>query len=867
MAQRGCARPAAPPNVVSPNDTDSASCEGGKAGDPDQSQKLRLHVIPRCSSQHAMMEDTGPWTLGGTLGGEVHFATPGPGDKLARIERELSNLAERMQTLTTVVSANMDDRKRRETAAAGTVPATPAVVPVGNGRQRSTNSDDKNIQSRSPSDRQSAHWSRQQTFLSVEEDNLKRSIALRASVSQKPSLWALGNDSSADAQARVLSGFFLREEDKAKTLLSDHPIRCAADLLILLMTSCEVFLVVLEVFDAANSWGSPPHLSVVIILVAATVVAFGHVAINFHTCVLQDFEIIGDENEEVPLLRRLYLGGWFSFDFGLSVPWDLLALPFSSKAWFVLFSLRSLRVIRITSLFQPSSPLNDRPGWVKSLLGTFSVLFALHFVACCWLLVDAQSGWQGLESEPERSQMGRYANGLYWAVMTMTTVGYGDITPTTPLARFFTTIVILVGASGYAWVVGNVSNLIAVNDEFERQSTAQKQYLSSVLKHYSVPLAVQKEAFAVFPQIIEQTVMKNEGMLMQLPADTKKRIFLAVKLDFLSIVDILRAMSKLCLVELALNTTQREYLEEDLVFEAGDTGKELFVVFRGVLEVLEGSNDQPIGSFGYRSYFGERSLIEETERTMTLRCATNAEMFVLTDTVFAHVLERYPSDRRLAFGAPSRGSFFHRRSHGSQPTRSGSRPALLRRLSGAAPAQKGPPRALSVSEEAEVVAGGHEMGLPGLAPDLTPKKSSLGTAPSSPRSKHSGGTPKSPLNGLANFARFRDGTKVRLPEEDAAQARGSVSTNRSSITQRQLTLPRIEEDPLASSNRSLPGRRIARGGTYTVDGVASGVKRESPSTATLDRKTAVRGRRDDLEDLEPREGDFKALSQLEQPDA
>lgn len=36
---------------------------------------------------------------------------------------------------------------------------------------------------------------------------------------------------------------------------------------------------------------------------------------------------------------------------------------------------------------------------------------------------------------------------IYWAVVTLTTVGYGDITPVTPLGRFLTTIVMLLGYS------------------------------------------------------------------------------------------------------------------------------------------------------------------------------------------------------------------------------------------------------------------------------------------------------------------------------------------------------------------------------------------------------------------------------------
>jgi voltage-gated potassium channel len=35
--------------------------------------------------------------------------------------------------------------------------------------------------------------------------------------------------------------------------------------------------------------------------------------------------------------------------------------------------------------------------------------------------------------------------GIYWAIVTMATVGFGDITPKTPLGQFITSIIIIVG--------------------------------------------------------------------------------------------------------------------------------------------------------------------------------------------------------------------------------------------------------------------------------------------------------------------------------------------------------------------------------------------------------------------------------------
>jgi voltage-gated potassium channel len=44
--------------------------------------------------------------------------------------------------------------------------------------------------------------------------------------------------------------------------------------------------------------------------------------------------------------------------------------------------------------------------------------------------------------------------GMYWAVVTMATVGFGDIAPGTPLGRFVASILILIGYSVIAVPTG-----------------------------------------------------------------------------------------------------------------------------------------------------------------------------------------------------------------------------------------------------------------------------------------------------------------------------------------------------------------------------------------------------------------------------
>ena len=64
------------------------------------------------------------------------------------------------------------------------------------------------------------------------------------------------------------------------------------------------------------------------------------------------------------------------------------------------------------------------------------------------LMFMVEGGRQGFETIPQS---------IYWAVVTVTTVGYGDVSPITPLGKFFAVVLMLAGYSIIAVPTGIVT--------------------------------------------------------------------------------------------------------------------------------------------------------------------------------------------------------------------------------------------------------------------------------------------------------------------------------------------------------------------------------------------------------------------------
>jgi len=106
--------------------------------------------------------------------------------------------------------------------------------------------------------------------------------------------------------------------------------------------------------------------------------------------------------------------------------------------------LRSFRLIRVFRIFKLFAFLEEGHLLLLSIRNSlhkmiFFFLFVVIVVICLGTVMFI------VENGVEGSQYTDIPTSIYWAVVTMTTVGYGDITPVTSVGRFFSTLVMLLG--------------------------------------------------------------------------------------------------------------------------------------------------------------------------------------------------------------------------------------------------------------------------------------------------------------------------------------------------------------------------------------------------------------------------------------
>lgn len=256
-----------------------------------------------------------------------------------------------------------------------------------------------------------------------------------------------------------------------------------------------------------------------------------------------------------------------------------------APVYFTLFApvmdLRFLRLVRLLRLLKIArySPALSTLGEVivterRALVGTFLVL-------CC-ATVFAAAAMHAAEGAVQPAAFGSIPDAMWWAITTLTTVGYGDVVPVTPLGRIIAGIAMITGMGILALPVGIV-------------------------------------ATGFMDTIHRRDFIVTFGTLARVP------LFKDFNAGFLSeIMTLLRA-----------HTVSKG----ELIAVRGAPAEAMYFLISGLAEARVGARSR---RFGPGDFFGELSLLHQSLRTNTVVALTRCRLLVLAAGDFQRLIKKYP---------------------------------------------------------------------------------------------------------------------------------------------------------------------------------------------------------------------------------
>ncbi len=330
-----------------------------------------------------------------------------------------------------------------------------------------------------------------------------------------------------------------------------------------------------------------------------------------------------------------------------TAPWELI-LPSASLiegALPLLWGLRLFRVIQLNSLLYQQERISlQRPGLLKLMRLLINIIVVSHVLACGWLLLGYMApelSWfshSGIQALASASQ---YIRSLYWTITTMTTVGYGDITPVLDREYLFAGFVMLVGASFYAYIIGNVASLVGQLNANKAQYHQRAQFVSSYLYEQKVPAQLINRVQAYYLNRWEKYGNFNEEEIL---GDLPRSLALDIKTELARrlIEDVpLFKHASLVIREQLLAALQFEFVDPcSVIARVGERNQRIVFVIEGLLEIEY--QNQIVGEFGPGDYFGNYSLILNEPRTASVIANSYSELMYLHRNDYEQIKQLYP---------------------------------------------------------------------------------------------------------------------------------------------------------------------------------------------------------------------------------
>lgn len=360
------------------------------------------------------------------------------------------------------------------------------------------------------------------------------------------------------------------------------------------------------------------------------------IIINFNTAFYKHGIIVKNRKEII----KNYMSGWFWTDFFATVPFELIFIstPFFglNRIFRVFKIIRLFKLARISQTFSRFRSKNIiNPSIFRMMILMFWVIIASHFIACGWILLG--------QFEKSMTNYDIYLQSFYWTVTTLTTIGYGDITPSTNGQIIYTIFIQISGAGMYGFIIGNIANLIANIDIAKAQYREKMEKINTFMKYRSIPNELQSKVNSYYSYLWDSRRGYDESSVLEdLPTPLKADISLYLNKEIIEKVPIFKGASSAFIKDIILNLEPVVFTPGDYIVRKGDLGYDMFFISKGSVDVVSEDGSITYATLTSGQFFGEIAILLSSPRTASIKTNSYCDLYRLDKATFEQVLQRYP---------------------------------------------------------------------------------------------------------------------------------------------------------------------------------------------------------------------------------
>ena len=405
-----------------------------------------------------------------------------------------------------------------------------------------------------------------------------------------------------------------------------------------------------------------------------------------------------------------YLQGWFWVDFPACFPFEVFSSNESGNINIGSNMLKCFRLLRMAKIFRYLDRIRNFANASRMIRILGQVILTCHWIGCFWFFLGESMKAQGSSCVlvptstvliavrtdgsshmtqfcmwlaihgldlPTASTMSKYLKSLYWAVSSLTSIGYGDIVPVTAWECFYAVLTVVIGAGIYASVFSNFVSYVSQNDLMSIKYTEKIGIISSQMNYLNLPEPLQEKIRMYFDYLwTRHKGLVDHGVefYKELPPPLEKECARELHYKTLAKCPSFKQCSSPFISELLVAMIPMISVPYQVIIHEGTIGNALYFVGTGLLYVYRKSHFDPsmktkddteiaqkmssskgfglglraenrVGWLFEGDIFGETSILAGAPITATIVTVSYCDLYYVSLDVFRLLLTVYPKDR------------------------------------------------------------------------------------------------------------------------------------------------------------------------------------------------------------------------------